>query len=626
MRLFEGGNVFKGADGLPVTQRINQTDVKPTVAWLEQLTGLPLLTNMLGTTGKKATSGDLDLAVDEAVITKDELVQRLSRWVTSSGGTPKEWVKKAGISVHFKTPINGHPKNGYVQTDFMFVSDLDYAQFIIAADPASAYTGMHRFLVLNSVGKPLGYKMTQTHGMLRRDNNEPVSKDPDVIAQMLLHPSATRDDITSVEKILAALKNDPKRDAKLADARDYFAKQGIPFNTGVQESFNDAYFLAKLRDRIVEKGMVPLIESQVLTEGARIDHPEDLVFDFGVLGAKQGAEGLRNVIKDPSALSLKWDGKPAIIFGRDQQGFVLTDKSAFTAKGYDGIARSPEQLEQIMRMRKGDRDELVAMYKAIWPAMRNTVAPGFQGFVLGDLLWTETPPLVDGYYVFTPNSVTYRVRADSALGKRIGQSKAGIAIHTYFSTTTSPGQPYTDTKPLSNSRDVVVLSPSFTNMPTVDNSVMSTLAQVDSFTAKHTNSINALLDPATLRSEKISDFPALMKKYVNDRVRQGSYNEMLPGFVNYIKNSAAISEGKRERMLQHIKENAKGIGAVFQIFLTLTEVKEKIIADLDKNQGDVLASIGDTPGHEGYVYASGSAPVKLVDRMKFSRANFLRHG
>ena len=56
--LKEGGNVFKDSDGASATQRINQTDVKSTVAWLEQLTGLPLMDNMLGSTGQKPTSGD----------------------------------------------------------------------------------------------------------------------------------------------------------------------------------------------------------------------------------------------------------------------------------------------------------------------------------------------------------------------------------------------------------------------------------------------------------------------------------------------------------------------------------------------------------------------------------------
>ena len=56
MNIFEGGNVFKDAEGRSLTQRINQTDVKPTLAWLEELLpGLDLQNNTLGSTGIKDT-------------------------------------------------------------------------------------------------------------------------------------------------------------------------------------------------------------------------------------------------------------------------------------------------------------------------------------------------------------------------------------------------------------------------------------------------------------------------------------------------------------------------------------------------------------------------------------------
>ena len=94
MYIKEGGNVFKDADGAIATTRINQTDVKPTVQWLEQLTGLPLMDNMLGSTGQKPTSGDLDLAVDPKTIGKDDLVAKLTKWAESHGFDPKEWIRK----------------------------------------------------------------------------------------------------------------------------------------------------------------------------------------------------------------------------------------------------------------------------------------------------------------------------------------------------------------------------------------------------------------------------------------------------------------------------------------------------------------------------------------------------
>ena len=65
MILNEGGNVFKTADGGEATQRINKADVEPTLKWLEKITGLDHVNFMLGSTGIKPTSGDLDVAVDK---------------------------------------------------------------------------------------------------------------------------------------------------------------------------------------------------------------------------------------------------------------------------------------------------------------------------------------------------------------------------------------------------------------------------------------------------------------------------------------------------------------------------------------------------------------------------------
>jgi hypothetical protein len=100
MILKEGGNVFKDTAGNPLTKRINQADVMPTAQWLEQITGLDLTTDRdprdgkpikwLGSTGRKADSGDLDMSVDAGEMTKDQLVAVLSQWAKSKGVDPDQ--------------------------------------------------------------------------------------------------------------------------------------------------------------------------------------------------------------------------------------------------------------------------------------------------------------------------------------------------------------------------------------------------------------------------------------------------------------------------------------------------------------------------------------------------------
>ena len=138
MNLLEGGNVFKDSEGKAICQRINQTDIKPTVVWLEHLTGLDLRgepdengipEKWLGSTGRKPSSGDLDLEVDANEVQKEALYNLLAEWAKSYKQEPKDWVAKTGSIVHFKTPINGNPKNGYVQTDFTFLNKPSWSLY-----------------------------------------------------------------------------------------------------------------------------------------------------------------------------------------------------------------------------------------------------------------------------------------------------------------------------------------------------------------------------------------------------------------------------------------------------------------------------------------------------------------
>ena len=140
-------NVFKLADGSLMCRRINREEIMPTVKWLERITGLDFTSDVddagypvkwLGTTGRKASSGDLDLSVSESDSTKEQLKNRLIQWALDSGISPNDimntkvdranWIQLAGDNVHFRAPIMGDEKNGYVQTDFMFSGDPTWQQ------------------------------------------------------------------------------------------------------------------------------------------------------------------------------------------------------------------------------------------------------------------------------------------------------------------------------------------------------------------------------------------------------------------------------------------------------------------------------------------------------------------
>jgi len=612
MILKEGGNVFKDQNGRILTQRINQADVNPTLAWLEMmLPGLDLQNNKLGSTGLKPTSGDLDIAVDANEISKDQLAARLSQWATSHGFKPEDYVKRSGISVHFKTPINGRPTAGHVQTDFMFLTNVPFSKFVLTAAADSKYGGSDRNVLMNSIAKSMGYKLNQNAGIADRATNEIISDDPDKIAKLLLNNRATKEDLYSVETIVAALEQDPKRDAKLADARDYFANKGVPFmesDEPLYKEYTEVDFLARLRDRIVNQGMQVIVEG---AKDARIEHLEDLVFEKGTRGIREAVEIMRHAAENTrSTTTVKWDGKPAIIFGRKPDGtFVLTDKSGFSAKGYDGLATSPEHIQRIMAMRKGERSELIAIYQKLFPLLRAATPENMRGYVQGDLLYTNTPPEVAGAFVFKPNFVEYKIPASSQLGQRIAASEVGVAIHTRYK---DPDSSPTAIKNISLDpvAGLLLIEPSVKDIQNIelDTQLVKQLSQIISV---HGKDIDGLFNPADLRSAGITDLPQLCKRYINSRITS-NYDNLLNGFGDWLQ--ANVTPRKFNNIVEYLqspRSNTDGITAAFAAFMLLHNIKTDMLTQLDRQQ----------PGQEGWVLATPAGRAKLVNRFGFSAGN-----
>ena len=621
MKLLEGGNVFKDSNGRAVTQRINQTDVKPTLAWLEEmLPGLDLQNNTLGSTGIKDTSGDLDIAVDTKQLTKEQLTAQLTRWAQSHGFKPEEWVKRTGAGIHFKTPINGNPNNGFVQTDFMFLDNIPWSKFVLGAMPAdSKHKGRERNVLMNSIAKHLGYKLNQLAGIADRDTNKIITDDPDRVAKLLLNPTATRQDLVSVESILQALSTDPDRDAKLADFKAHMEREGLPFLEDTMESrdlapvtgYTEVNFLAKLRDRIVNQGMKPLIETVLMEAEARIPHIEDLVFDRGTRGIEEAMAIMNHAAEDTRRhTTVKWDGKPAIIWGRDENGqFVLTDKSGFGAKGYAGRATSIQQLAGIMQSRGGDRGELIGIYAKLWPLLEAATPKAFKGYIQGDLLYVTTPSEVSGAYEFKPNFVEYRIPAASRLGQAIGTSEVGIAAHTRYKTADATAEPIHHIE-LNKVPGLLIIEPTVKDIKNVTPN-KKLVQQLRQIVSQHGAAINGLFNPAELRTAQLSDLPALCKRYVNSRITT-DYTNLLSDFGVWLQQT--VTPRKYNNIVEYLqspRSNMDGITAAFGAFMLLHEIKTDMLEQLDRQE----------PGHEGWVLATPAGRAKLVNRFGFSAGN-----
>jgi hypothetical protein len=638
-KLLEGGNVFKTKDGEPRTQRINRADVPATIRWIEQVTGIEFPKDRwLGSTGKKPTSGDLDLAVDLNEVSKEQLAGILTQFVQSQGLDPREYVVKKG-EVHLCTPIGGDANRGFVQTDFMFFPNLDWGGFYYSGGEDSEYKGMNRNVLMSSIAKQQGLKVG-ANGMFSRATNELVrgGMDPDYVAGVLLGRGANRDNLKNVESIYAALSNDPDREAKVADFREYLAKEGMrePEMT-VRES--DANFLARLRDRIVNQGMQPLIETKrsyqlyeqepaaVGGKAKGIEHLEDYVFRSGSAGVDRALQIADSFYADPNTGSVKWDGKPAVVFGRKPETgeFVLTDDAGFTA---ERLFTSTDEVATDMARRdanaaakgnKADRIQtLLPTYETIWPYLEAATPENFRGYVKGDLLYTATPEVEAGNLIFQPNTVAYRIPVASDIGKRIASSDIGVAVHTMYADVDAAKQPLSRVK-FNPVPGLFLIEPIYAQAVPKNNDIAK---KIRTLLRQNRAAIDTLFNPMELRAMKITDLAKLAIDYINKRVDPrhaaytGDFSDLVPGFMAWLQQTQTPQ--KVSNIAQYLRSptsNEQGLAAAFLLFELLHDLKLDLLGKLDAQ----------VPGNEGWVFATPVGYGKAVNRFDFTARNKARN-
>jgi len=369
-------------------------------------------------------------------------------------------------------------------------------------------------------------------------------------------------------------------------------------------------------------------ESLQLDEGARIQHAEDLIFWEGSAGAVRALESLKKLeTGGHKNVTIKWDGSPAVIFGRDEEGnFILTDKSGFTAKGYDGKSKSAEELEDMFLNRSGGKNrenpgyvKFAGNMKNIFDKFERATDENFRGYFKGDLLYFTTPPEQDGRYVFKPNVVQYAVDKNSDIGKRIGASTTGIVVHRFVDEignerALKPGE----IDSIVNGPEVLVV-PSVTAQrpPEVDDSSLKQLRQLINKNAK---AMDTLLNAEQLKAGQLTDLPTIFYTYLNSKVDTG-INNLAQDFAGWLASSK-VSEAKKRKVIEWINKNVSGFNALWQVVDGIMRVKDDdIIGQLDQHGADIEASINGQAGGEGYVLAHPEGDIKLVPREFFTKAN-----
>ena len=364
------------------------------------------------------------------------------------------------------------------------------------------------------------------------------------------------------------------------------------------------------------------IDQLSITEAkGHLDHPEDLIFLDGTQGANRAVQASVDTVKNPATVTIKWDGYPALIFGRGDNGkFSIMDKHMFNKKDLSGRqVFSPEQFVQYDRDRGVDRSGLHQLIAEIWPGLEKSDRS--KGYYWGDLLFSQPLQDQNGMYKFkaNPNGIAYTVEANSEVGQLFKGKQAAIVVHQFIppnAATTDEASPLDGgIGSLKNNSNVAIVPAKMPITPKLTiSSKLVNKAQSD--IKKYGPAVDQLLNTAP---QAATTFRGLFTTYINKKIVAGDLNNLVDGFMEYF-NSRPMTDAMRAKLTQHLEANKAGLVGAFTIWVSLYQLKMAIVDQLNKaaEASPVKGYLDDgTQTQEGFV----SNGLKFVDRMGFSRQN-----
>ena len=387
-------------------------------------------------------------------------------------------------------------------------------------------------------------------------------------------------------------------------------------------------------------------------KNTHLEHLEDDIINRGSDGGRNAVnflKSVRNMLAGSASgrvnMSVKWDGAPAIIAGKNPENgkFFVGTKSVFN--------KTPK-----INYTPGDitRNHSGPVAGKLLVCLRELKRLGLNGIYQGDLLFTKGDTKlanIDGQKMitFTPNTITYAVPVSSALGRRISRARLGIVFHTYYTgkDMSSLTAGFGTIRGSTGSSAVYLASAGYTDTSGSSTFTSGELARFDGLIRMAEGSlIKAAPLLNVMKSNDSLSVGFRLKSFFNYYIKSSKGNSMAKVkvlqdmFREYYEQilRAEISARKTEKGKEKYKEalktglsfidkNRSALYFAIASHVSLGNAKNFLIQKLSQIQ-----SIGHfirTPNGyrvtnpEGFVAVDKKAgAVKLVDRLEFSRANF----
>ena len=370
------------------------------------------------------------------------------------------------------------------------------------------------------------------------------------------------------------------------------------------------------------------LDSIILVEASgHMDHPEDLVFLDDEPGARHALQQIESTIKSPNNITIKWDGYPALIFGRNPEGrFSIMDKHMFNKK--DGTGRqvfSPEEFQDYDTARGVNRGDLYRIINTVWSGLE-TSDRGSTGYYWGDLLFSKPLDAKDGLFTFkaNPGGITYTVDVDSEAGHLLSGKQAGIAVHQFIpatAMTTNEAESLNGSiGNLKNDSNVAIVP---SKMPITPKLKINTKLKQEAEQAinRYGPAVRGLF---TTAPQARNSFNQLFTVYVNKKIVSGDLKNLYKDFVGFVENRN-MTDSMREKISVHLNAHKEGVIGAFKIWIALYNLKQDVVEQLDNaaKSSPIKGYLDDgTETQEGFV----SHNLKFVNRMGFARQNLAARG
>lgn len=380
------------------------------------------------------------------------------------------------------------------------------------------------------------------------------------------------------------------------------------------------------------------LKEQTETEKLKhITHAEDRPLQNGAEGFEHSVNALQQAhehIKSGShgsALTMKYDGSPSIVFGHHPETgkFFVASKSAFNVN--PKINYSNKDIEK----NHGHAPGLVNKLKDALEHLKK-VSPK-SGVYQGDLMFSGDDKKETKHGVsFTPNTITYSSKGEE--GDKIRKAKLGVIVHTQYR-----GKTLSDMKADSHP-DVH----HFKQHPDVWHKSAehdtSKVNYTDKEQEQFTKHIEAAKDIHNKQGKQMYSATephrgtaSHLETYINHTVRTDE-KPTAQGLQKHIENkyktlssklktpvAQSRKEAEAKKHIEHIQNNKEHYTNLLNMHNHLQQAKNVLVKTLEKHTGGLEHHIDNKKtGPEGFVVNYAGQPTKLVNRKEFAKANLLK--